>query len=75
MSSDLHVILDKFSFLSKGIYQNKDSQHVCISHSIRLIPIISIGKINPAVFYTKNFSHAAHIHEHAFVGGTYFYPV
>lgn len=31
MSSDLHVILDKFSFLTKGIYQNKDSQHVCIS--------------------------------------------
>lgn len=46
-----------------------------VYHSIRLIPIISIGKINPAVFYTKNFSHAAHIHVHAFVGGTYFYPV
>ena len=67
MSSDLHVILDKFSFLSKGIYQNKDSQHVCISHSIRLIPIISIGKINLAAFYTKNFSHAAHIHMHLLV--------
>ena len=67
MSSDLHVILDKFSFLTKGIYQNKDSQHVCISHSIRLIPIISIGKINLAVFYTKNFSHAAHIHMHLLV--------
>ena len=67
MSSDLHVILDKFSFLTKGIYQNKDSQHVCISHSIRLIPIISIGKINLAAFYTKNFSHAAHIHMHLLV--------